>query len=191
MDSNRLPSLLERMARDMADVHRRARNSAPLTGANFRKEYPNFQTLISGMAGPLAMIYRVVRVIEDSEDVLDSLDPEEDIEEYAHAKGELYAAKALYLNLKQCISDIEADRVLATSNGRDQQDYFYKVEEHNGVVGEENMRDTGFIGRMIGTTNTTFPSKTRLSPNQYITPKYVGINYIPQAAQGIPAIPSI
>lgn len=198
MDSNRLPSQLERKARDYADYHRRASQASAPSSMNYlgKSSTPDFEMLITSMSTSLTMLYRIVRSIEESEDVVDSLDPEEDIEEYAHAKGELYAAKSLYLTLKQAISDMEDDRVLATSHGMDQRDYFYKVEEHNGIVGKENMETTGFIGRMMGTTTnrtvSTNPLYQHYSAGITLPPSYSGPNYLAQVANiKLPAIPPI
>jgi hypothetical protein len=202
MDCNRLPSQLERMARDYADRHHQLYmkyRSQQVTWGRVQFHIPDFEALICSMTQPLTMLYRIVRNIVDSEDVVESLDPDEDLEELAHAQGELYASKTLYLSLRDGIEAMEEDRLIATWQGLEAKDYFYKVEEFSGIVGEENMKTNNPRGRRIGSSGSNgnsvwamplytppAPLQSAISTNSFVIPRMA-----PAVSATPPKIPAL
>jgi hypothetical protein len=200
MDCNRLPSHLERIARDYADRHNRLymqHRSQAVAWGRVQFHIPDFEALICSMTQPLNMLYRIVRTIVDTEDVVESLDPDEDLEELAHAQGELYASKTLYLSLKDSIEAMEEDRLHATWQGLEAKDYFYKVEEFSGIVGEENMKTNNPRGRRVGSSGGSpvyamplytppAPLQSAISTNSFVIPRMA-----PAVSATPPTVPAL
>lgn len=150
-DISRLPAKLESTARLLADRHHKInwnmRQSPSRSFLAGKENVPDFESIMASFTVPLTMLIRVSESIAESDDIVSSLDPEEDLEEIQHANGELFAAKSLYLTLRETLYTMEEDRLNVTEAGDNSWNYFYAVEDMRGPVGRNGLNQ--FKGKKI------------------------------------------
>lgn len=89
---------------------------------------PGLEDLLSTMTSAYVMLCHIVDSIEEAEAIVDSYeDSEEDESDVAHARGELFATKKLYLDMVPKIGELETQRLYAYVGGQ-------PIEEYNKHV---------------------------------------------------------
>jgi len=110
-----LLSDLIHMTTKIPGMHRSISHNNPSRYAH--PDYPDKETFDVAFSLALALLLNVVRSIKEAEDMVETLldDEEADAEELAHAQGELYGAKKMYLDLVPVIGAVETSRLQSTA----------------------------------------------------------------------------
>lgn len=156
--------------------------------------FPDEDALYTGFAMVLSMLFRIVDTMKETDDTLQSLiEDQEDEEAILHATGELFAAKAIYINLVASIEPLEDSRLQGTAEGVDAKEFFSLVHAckdipqirqgsgnsypYGSSIGTLNIGKISgggtVVGKLVPILGNTFQSYPSASPAVSATPPVV------------------
>lgn len=105
---------------------------------------PDKDSLYQSFTSVMNLMATALHAVKDATEAVETLDADEDSEDFFHALGELFGAKTLYINMAQSVVPLEENRVRATRNGISSVVYFDMVFKNEGLVPADKMDPGGF-----------------------------------------------